>query len=102
MPNGLVTRAQFGTVLSRALYGDANNGGDPWYVAHLAALKDAGIMSNISTPNALEIRGYVMLMMQRADEGSTTSSICSTAENTLSCSLGLSTCPPECQTSYFS
>ena len=28
-------------------------------------------MKDISTPNAREIRGYVMLMMQRADGGTT-------------------------------
>lgn len=97
-PNGIVTRAQFGTVLSRVLYGDANNGGNPYYADHLAALKDAGIMNNISNPNAPEVRGYVMLMMQRADEGTTTPAICSTPENVLSCSLGLDTCPSECKT----
>ncbi|MEI7919125.1 MAG: S-layer homology domain-containing protein [bacterium] len=96
-PNGIVTRAQFGTVLSRVLYGDANNGGNPYYADHLAALKDAGIMTNISNPNAAEVRGYVMLMMQRADNG-TTPEICSTPENVLSCSLGLDTCPAECKT----
>jgi len=68
-PNGLVTRAQFGTVLSRALYGDVYNDGNPYYVNHLNALKDAGIMNYIDNPNQNEIRGYVMLMMQRADEG---------------------------------
>ncbi len=97
-PNGAVTRAQFGTVLSRALYGDANNGGTPYYANHLTALQDAGVMNNISTPNAPEVRGYVMLMMERADTGNSTPSVCSTPENVLSCSLGLSTCPAECVT----
>jgi len=96
-PNGLVTRAQFGTVLSRALYGDANNNGDPYYAAHLAALKAAGIMNNIDNPNANEVRGYVMLMMQRAGTDMTPA-VCDTPENVLSCSLGLDTCPTECQT----
>jgi hypothetical protein len=96
-PNGVVTRAQFGTVLSRALYGDIYNDGDPYYVNHLNALKNAGIMNNISNPNATEVRGYVMLMMQRADEGTATPEICTTPENVLSCSLGLATCPAECQ-----
>lgn len=96
-PNGLVTRAEFGTVLSRALYGDVNNGGTPYYVNHLQALKDAGIMNNIDTPSQLEVRGYVMLMMQRAS-GAETPAICETPENILSCSLGLDTCPTECQT----
>ena len=68
-PNGLVTRAQFGTVLSRALYGDVYNDGNPYYVNHLNALKNAGIMNYIDNPNQNEIRRYVMRMMQRADEG---------------------------------
>ncbi|MEI6672486.1 MAG: S-layer homology domain-containing protein [bacterium] len=94
-PNGVVTRAQFGTVLDRVLNGATNDGSDPYYTAHLNALKDAGVMNNISNPNAPEVRGYVMLMMKRADEG-TSPAVCETPENTLSCSLGLDTCPAEC------
>ncbi|MEI8091117.1 MAG: hypothetical protein WCG98_02470 [bacterium] len=98
-PNGVVTRAQFGTVLSRALYGDTYNGGNPYYADHLQALKDASpsIMTDISKPNAPEVRGYVMLMMQRANGGSTPA-VCETPENVLSCSLGLDTCPSQCKT----
>lgn len=97
-PNGVVTRAQFGTVLSRALYGDEYNvDTTPYYAEHLAALKDAGIMTMISNPNQLEVRGYVMLMMKRA-AGDVTPAICNTPENLLACSLGLDTCPAECQT----
>jgi hypothetical protein len=96
-PNGIVTRAQFGTVLSRVLYGDAyNTDATPYYADHLQALKDAGIMNNISNPDAPEVRGYVMLMMQRSDENAGTPEICTTPENVLSCSLGLDTCPAEC------
>ena len=111
-PDGVVNRAQFGTVLSRALYGDTYNGGSTWYSDHLTALKNAGIMSNISTPYASEVRGYVMLMLMRAAGYTPTTlpATCDTAENQLSCSLGLNTCPAECQTtnnttnnsSYFS
>jgi len=103
-PSGVVTTAQFGTVLARALYGTEYNGGTPYYAASLNALQAAGIMNNISTPNAPEIRGYVMLMMQRAAANNSNSStgsnvaICSTPENQLSCSLGLSTCPAQCAT----
>lgn len=99
-PKGVVTRAQFGTVLDRALNGDKNNGGDPYYANHLTALQAAGVMSNISNPNAPEVRGYVMLMMKRADESgvaTTTPATCSTPENTLACALGLATCPVECK-----
>ena len=95
-PNGAVTRAQFGTVLSRVLRGDENEGGDPYYAKHLEALKDAGIMNNISNPMANEIRGYVMLMMMRADNDAETPAICETPENQTACSLGLDTCPEEC------
>ncbi len=67
-PNGLVTRAMFGTVLSRAIYGDANNGknGANDLKKHLKALKKDGIMNNISNPNVLEKRGYAFIMFQRA------------------------------------
>jgi hypothetical protein len=65
-----VTRAQFGTVLSRLLYGTTNNSTDKInrYNKHLQALNEVGIMNNISTPTMKEIRGYVMLMMQRTNE----------------------------------
>ena len=98
-PTGVVTRAQFGTVLDRVINGDANNGSEPYYAAHLSALKAAGVMTNISTPNANEVRGYVMLMMQRASSStSETPATCSTAENILACTLGTSACPTECKT----
>ncbi|MCF7835140.1 alpha/beta hydrolase fold domain-containing protein [Candidatus Gracilibacteria bacterium] len=67
-PKGIVTRAQFGTVLSRALRGDIYNEGNPYYGRHLKALRAKGIMNNIDNPNLTEKRGYVMLMMERADE----------------------------------
>jgi hypothetical protein len=55
-PTTVVTRAQFGTVLSRALYGDMFNDGDPYYVNHLQALNAGHIMNSISNPNASEVR----------------------------------------------
>ena len=65
-PDGIVTRAQFGTVLSRLLYGDAyNNWSWVRYAAHLNALKTASIMTKISVPTMDELRGYVMIMLMR-------------------------------------
>jgi len=93
-PNDIVTRAQFGTVLSRALYGNINNDGDPYYINHLQALRQEGIMTNIATPSAPEVRGYVMLMMMRAG---TVPSPCDTSENQLLCMVGSLDCPSECQ-----
>ena len=67
-PQWDVTRAQFGTVLSRSIYGEMYNGWDPYYVKHLDALKADWIMKDITTPTNLLIRGHAMLMMKRADE----------------------------------
>lgn len=67
-PEKEVDRATFGTTLSRALYGTGNDvKGSRYYGKHLQALKDAGIMTKITSPFAKEIRGYVMLMLQRAE-----------------------------------
>lgn len=65
-PNGKVTQAEFGTILSRALYGNKYDGGTPYYQNHLQALKIAGIATDISTPTNAQIRWYVMIMLQRA------------------------------------
>lgn len=67
-PDGEVTRAQFGTVLSRTLYGWAyNNEWAKYYIDHLNALKANGIITNTS-PEIQELRGRVMLMLMRAAE----------------------------------
>ncbi|MFA7298484.1 MAG: right-handed parallel beta-helix repeat-containing protein [Candidatus Absconditabacterales bacterium] len=68
-PAGEITRAQFGTILSRLIWGNTYEGGVKYYTNHLNALKIAGIMTQISTPTMKELRGYVMLMMKRTYEG---------------------------------
>jgi hypothetical protein len=66
-PNGKVTRAEFGTILSRILYGDRYEWWSLYYTKHLDALKAAGIMNNIVNPESTkELRWYVMLMLMRA------------------------------------
>jgi len=56
-PDGQVTRAQFGTMLSRLLYGNMyNTNSGLWYQAHLQVLQTAGIMIKISNPLMLELR----------------------------------------------
>ena len=67
-PNGQVTRAQFGTILSRVIWGNTYEWGIKYYTNHLNALKLAGIMTQISNPTMKELRGYVMLMMKRTYE----------------------------------
>jgi len=57
-PNAEVTRAQFGTALSRALYDNEYNENDqqvPYYLKHLDKLKSQGIIKN-TDPNLKEMR----------------------------------------------
>ncbi|MCF7835181.1 right-handed parallel beta-helix repeat-containing protein [Candidatus Gracilibacteria bacterium] len=67
-PNSTVTRSQFGTSLSRLLYGEEFNvsGNELWYKKHLNNLKFKQIMTKIENPNIKEKRGYVMLMLMRS------------------------------------
>ena len=95
-PNDKVTRGEFGTVLSRAIWGDKYDGENPFYAKHLQALKDAGIMNNIADANATEMRGWVMLMLQRAAENVNPSE-CNDPAVLLACSLGSDSCPAACQ-----
>ena len=62
-----VTRAEFGAVLSRVMYGEANNTPDVagWYKGHLTALNNAGILTKIDMPYAQEIRSWVWKMCIR-------------------------------------
>ena len=55
-PNDEISRAQFGTILSRLIWGTKYNNGSNYYANHLNALKLAGIMTQISNPNINEIR----------------------------------------------
>lgn len=71
-PNSHVTRAEFGTVLSRLLWWTtyATNDGTYYYTKHLQALKNNGIMTMIHDPwpKNVELRWYVMLMLMRVNE----------------------------------
>ncbi len=68
-PDAIMTRAQFGTALSRMLYGDTYNSSDPAnpmrYSAHLQAMQDAGYMKVINNPQIQEERVYVWIMFMR-------------------------------------
>lgn len=73
-PYDSVTRAEFGTVLSRALNAkntaklEQMNSAEPYYYEHLRYLKNEWIMNNISDPSRIERRWRVMLMLMRADK----------------------------------
>ena len=67
-PKDSVTRAEFWTVLSRALRWDKNEWWATYYENHLKALKSEWIMAKINTPMNKEVRGYVMLMLMRSTD----------------------------------
>ena len=73
-PNWVVTRAEFWTVLSRALNWkdtaklNIMNNTNPYYSEHLNYLKEEWIMNNIANPTNFERRWRVMLMLMRADK----------------------------------
>lgn len=70
-PNDLVNRAQFGTILSRLIYGDTYNihTGEEMalkrYERHLSALQQDAIMTQIQDPFMLEKRARVLIMLNR-------------------------------------
>ncbi len=69
-PYDTISRAEFGTALSRLLWGSKYEGGTPYYANHLNALKADGIMNQIANAESTkEIRGYVMLMLMRSEQG---------------------------------
>lgn len=66
-PQGEVSRAEFATVLSRILFGDKyNQAGADFASKHLEALKTAKILKD-TNPMMKELRGWVMLMLMRAE-----------------------------------
>lgn len=69
-PTDVVDRAQLWTVFSRILWGDRHDVGGKWYyIYHVNALKDAGIMSNIANVSWVPAKRWdVMIMFKRAYE----------------------------------
>lgn len=72
-PKDSVTRAEFWTVLSRALWWNKNEWWTTYYENHLKALKTEWIMNKIDIPTNKEVRGYVMLMLMRSIDNATKS-----------------------------
>ncbi|HMS91727.1 MAG TPA: hypothetical protein PKC87_05880, partial [Candidatus Absconditabacterales bacterium] len=71
-PEQFVDRAQFGTILSRLIYGDKYNvyAGEiyTWYEKHLRGLFEDNIMTKIQDPFMLEKRARILLMLKRTDD----------------------------------
>jgi len=85
-PYDTITRAEFGTALSRVLWDKTYEGGTPYYAGHLNALKAAGIMTVIANAESMkEVRGYVMLMLMRSENE--TPSICEETDVKVICAV---------------
>lgn len=70
-PTQFVDRGQLWTVLSRIIWGDRYNVDGKWYyIYHLNALKDYGIMNKIDNPKVYAKRWDVMIMLKRIYEKS--------------------------------
>lgn len=68
-PTDSVDRAQLWTVLSRILWWEEYNSNGKWYyIYHLNALKQSGIMNNINNPQAYAKRWDVLIMLKRMYE----------------------------------
>ena len=72
-PTRYVTRAQFGTILSRLLWWDTYNqqwsSTNSYYERHLNELKEKGIITQIDNPEQrIELREWVWVMLRRSDE----------------------------------
>jgi hypothetical protein len=63
-PNDIVSRAEFGTALSRMLYWTPDWEWN-YYSTHLEKLKKEWIINN-TNPNLKELRWYVMIMLMRS------------------------------------
>ena len=67
LPNLDVTRAQFGTIMSRLLWWKKYAWWTPYYRKHLNALKENWIMTQIENPERrVELRQWVWLMLMRS------------------------------------
>ncbi len=66
-PNDTITRAEFGTILSRIIRWSRYEWGEKYYTLHLQALRNAGIIT-VTTPTLQEIKAYVMIMLKRTYE----------------------------------
>ena len=66
-PNGVVTRAEVATILSRLLRGTKYLGSNEenWYQGHLSALKSEQIIQTDIAPSTPELRGNVFIMLTR-------------------------------------
>jgi len=67
-PNGVLDKAQLATMISRLLYGSANNDTACRYCKHVEALRTEGIITVTSDLTIPLRRGWAMLMLMRVNQ----------------------------------
>jgi len=68
-PGQKTNMAKFGTILSKALWGDEYEGGSPYYNNHLNALQAAWLINQISNPeNTNVIKWYALNILKNTSE----------------------------------
>ena len=71
-PYDTVSKAEYFAILSRALWWTQYEGGNPYYINHMNALKAAGIINQTNNPeDALTIKWYVLITLKRASNSNT-------------------------------
>lgn len=66
-PNEVMTRKYVVTTLSRVIWGDKYDNGDPFYIKHMQAMQNAGLVSN-PDPEMVEQRINTFTIMMRMAE----------------------------------
>jgi len=67
-PGDSLTRAEFVTLLARALYGTTYNDSAPYYAKSMAKLFADGVIKN-TDPSLIEIKAYLLTMLMRSATG---------------------------------
>ena len=97
----ITTRAQFGTILSRALWWYDYEWWSPYYIKHLTALVSAGIMTQSQINNVAEIneiKWYVLIILKKAaDYYSSIEIDCNDPMIVLACTANTDACPEVCR-----
>lgn len=102
-PNGILSRAEAFTVISRLLWGDTYNGGTPFYSAHFNAMNQAGLLIDLSNAERPVARGDVFIVLERASEADlegNTPAFCQEIETVFACTIdpdgSMGLCPAAC------
>ena len=98
-PNQTANRATFWTMLSRVLRWARYDGGNPYYIDHLNALKAAWIINQIDSPESRnEIKWYLLNMLKSSSNNNFNNTDCNDPTIKSLCENNSKLCPSNCKT----